>query len=102
MTTLAMVDCAKQSYARWDKELNRAYADVRGKLDKAGQQALKESQQKWLAYRDAELKTIQTIYGAMQGTMYRPAAATAGADVIKLRAQELRGYADLFKPQDQD
>lgn len=100
-TTAAMVQCEVDSYQRWDRELNRVYGELRKSLDKNGQAALKESQQRWLAYRDAELKTIGSIYDAMQGTMYAPMRSGAAADLVKQRALELRAYANLFKPQDQ-
>ena len=100
-STAAMVECGNASYKRWDAELNRVYAELRRKLDKPGQQALKDSQQKWLAYRDAELSTIRVIYGALQGTMYIPMSADASAALVKARVQALHTYADLFEGQGQ-
>ncbi len=99
-TTAAMVECADGSYKRWDGELNRVYGVLRKKFDKGARQALTESQQKWLVYRDAELKTLRALYGGMQGTMYIPMGASAAADLIKTRANELRGYLDVLDMQD--
>jgi uncharacterized protein YecT (DUF1311 family) len=99
-TTAAIVECGNASYKRWDAELNRVYGEVRKKLDRQGEQALKESQQKWLAYRDADLHAIRAIYGAVQGTMYIPMSADASAALVKARVQELRTYEDLFDAQD--
>src|SRR5512142_1465554 len=71
-STADMANCEYASYKRWDAELNRVYAALRAKLDAAGQQALKESQQKWLVYRDAERKTIGAVFDRLEGTMYVP------------------------------
>ncbi len=101
MSTASMSDCADASYRRWDAELNRVYAELRGKIDKPAQTALKESQQKWLAYRDNENKTIGAIYHLMQGTMYVPMRADDAREIVKARVTQLRGYLSLFAPQDQ-
>ena len=101
MSTASMSDCADASYKRWDAELNRVYAELRGKVDKPAQLALKESQQKWLAYRDAENRTIGAIYHQMQGTMYVPMRADDAREIVKARVTQLRGYLSLFAPQDQ-
>ena len=100
-STAAMSDCADASYKRWDRELNRVYTEIRAKIDKPAQAALKESQQKWLAYRDAENATIGAVYRQMQGTMYVPMRAGDAAEIVKARVKQLRGYLSLFTPQDQ-
>jgi uncharacterized protein YecT (DUF1311 family) len=97
--TVEMVDCGTASYKRWDAELNRVYVDLRKHLDATGQAALKDSQTKWLAYRDAELKTIKAIYSAQAGSVNLPMSGGAATQIIRHRAQELRGYAELYKPQ---
>ena len=101
MSTASMSDCADASYKRWDRELNRVYTELRGKIHKPAQAALKDSQQKWLAYRDAENATIGAIYHQMQGTMYVPMRAGDAAEIVKARVRQLRGYLSLFAPQDQ-
>jgi uncharacterized protein YecT (DUF1311 family) len=97
--TVDMVDCGTASYKRWDSELNRVYSELRKHLDVPGQAALKDSQSKWLTYRDAELKTIKAIYSAQSGSVNLPMSGGAAAQIVRHRAQELRGYAELFKPQ---
>jgi uncharacterized protein YecT (DUF1311 family) len=100
-STASMSECADASYKRWDQELNRVYGALRGKLKTPAQAALKESQREWLAYRDAENKTIGAVYHMMQGTMYVPMRASDAAEIVKARVKQLRGYLSLFTPQDQ-
>lgn len=100
-STASMSECADASYKRWDQELNRVYGALRGKLDVSAQAALKESQRQWLAYRDAETRTIGAVYHMMQGTMYVPMRASDAAAIVKARVKQLRGYLSLFTLQDQ-
>jgi uncharacterized protein YecT (DUF1311 family) len=100
-STASMSECADTSYKRWDQELNRVYGALHGKLNAPAQAALKESQRQWLAYRDAENKTIGAVYHMMQGTMYVPMRASDAAEIVKARVKQLRGYLSLFTPQDQ-
>lgn len=44
--------CAVQLYVQADKELNDAYRDLMGKLNKEGQGLLRAAQIKWIAARD--------------------------------------------------
>lgn len=99
-STADMANCENASYKRWDAELNRAYGELKKKLDASGQQALKDSQQKWLAFRDAELKTVGAVFDQLEGTMYIPMRAGAVRNVVKARAHELRDYLGLLADND--
>ena len=95
-STADMTNCENASYKRWDAELNRVYGELKKKLDDSGRQALKESQQKWLEFRNAELKTVGAVYDRLEGTMYIPMRAGAVRDIVKTRAIDLRGYLELL------
>ena len=100
-STADMANCENASYRRWDAEMNRIYAHLRARLDADGQQALKESQQKWLAVRDAELKTVGAVFDRLEGTMYIPMRAGAVRDLVKARTSDLRGYLSLLSDEGQ-
>ena len=100
-STADMANCENASYRRWDAEMNRVYAQLRAGLDAHGQQALKESQQKWLAFRDAELKTLGAVFDRLEGTMYIPMRAGAVRDLVKGRTAELSGYLALLTDEGQ-
>ncbi len=93
-STAGMIECLQQAYDEWDAALNTTYADVRLRLNPEAQNALKEAQRRWISYRDAEFLAIDTIYGAMQGTMWQLAGLSRKVEFVKSRVLELRMYAD--------
>jgi len=53
-TTAEMRDCAGREYKKADDELNKVYKQLMSKLNDEGQkEALKQAQQAWLKFRDA-------------------------------------------------
>jgi hypothetical protein len=54
--------------------------------------ALQTSQQARRAYCDKEREAQSAIYGNMQGTMWRPVAASNAMELNQARALLLRGY----------
>ena len=78
----------------WDEALNEAYTNLLKKLPKPDAEALKVSQRQWIAYRDANLKAIQVIFGHAEGTMYRPMAVAQQLEIIKQRVLSLRGFME--------
>ena len=89
MTTVAMVECAAASFDRWDDELNRQYKRLMALLSPDEQQALRDSQRKWIAFRDAEFAFIATTHSRMQGSMYQPLHMEARKELVKARALQL-------------
>lgn len=96
MTTMAMIECAGASYDRWDAELNRQYKRLMALLSPEEQQALRDAQRKWIAFRDAEFTLIDGLYGRMQGSMYRPMHVEARKELVKARALQLTSQAVLL------
>jgi uncharacterized protein YecT (DUF1311 family) len=90
-----MVRCIDIAYGAWDRELNKNYTALMGKLRVEGKQSLKAAQVQWIKYRDAEFKLIDDIYSTLEGTMYIPMRVSRRMDVIKQRALELAAYAEL-------
>ncbi|NCT17243.1 MAG: DUF1311 domain-containing protein [Flavobacteriia bacterium] len=45
----------------WDNELNRVYRELLNKLSEEKQKQLRNSQRKWIEFRDAEFKLLQDI-----------------------------------------
>jgi uncharacterized protein YecT (DUF1311 family) len=90
-------DCIEKAGEMWDRELNRAYNELSGKLNPKGRQALKEAQLEWIKYRDTEFKLIDTIHSTLEGTMYIPMHAFSRMEIVKKRALELQSYLDLLK-----
>ncbi len=96
-STAGMVQCTDAAYAAWDKELNKNYGLLMQNLKPQQKEALRAAQLEWIKQRDLEFKFIDTVYGALQGTMYIPMRIAARMDVVKHRALELHEYLDLVK-----
>ncbi|MDM8559702.1 lysozyme inhibitor LprI family protein [Candidatus Parabeggiatoa sp. HSG14] len=90
--TVDMMNCHNQAYEMWDSELNQVYKSLMKKLDKPGKKVLRNAQRAWLKYRDAEMETIDAVYGLLQGSMWIPIALSKKADITKERALTLKGY----------
>ena len=95
-TTIGMVDCERITADLWDKQLNEYYNSLMKLLNKEEKQSLKESQLKWLEYRDSEMKFYGSFYNNMDGTICKIVAAGRRCDVIRTRALELKEYLDIL------
>lgn len=80
----------------WDKQMNKTYAELMKRLTPEEKATLVRSQKAWLAFRDAEFKTITQIHSHKQGTMYRVMAVGDAYDIVKSRALQLGGYKALL------
>lgn len=91
-STLAM--CQHRSKARelWDAELNRAYKLLRASLKKQQALTLRASQRAWMKYRDAQVKSIQAIYGSRSGSIQSLHASNRILDLTREQAEKLYIY----------
>lgn len=96
-STAGMVGCTDKAYAAWDKELNQNYGALMKALKPSQKEALRLAQLEWIKSRDLDFKLIDSIYDTMQGTMYIPMRIDARMEVVKQRAQELKGFLDLVQ-----
>jgi len=96
-STAGMVNCIGEAYAKWDKEMNRLYAELMKRLGADGKAVLKDAQVQWLKFRDAEFKLLSSIYDKIEGTMYIPMRADSRMQIVKNRAIELKANLDLVK-----
>lgn len=96
-TTAGMTNCIGKAYEKWDKELNRIYAELMKKLSPEGKVNLKDAQLQWLKFRDSEFKLQDSIYSTLEGTMYIPMRASDRMELVKKRAVELKSHLELLK-----
>jgi uncharacterized protein YecT (DUF1311 family) len=92
-STMGMIACADQAYESWDKELNAAYAALLDGMEKDSAAALKDSQRKWVAWRDAEFAFQGGAWTEDLGTAMRVTLALARSDIVRARVLVLRSYA---------
>jgi uncharacterized protein YecT (DUF1311 family) len=100
-STAGMVECTDKAYAAWDQELKKNYGKLMRLLKPSQKEALRLAQLEWIKYRDLDFKLIDTVYDTMQGTMYIPMRVDARMEVVKKRAQELKGYLDLIQEREE-
>jgi len=96
-STAGMTNCIGEAYGKWDRELNRLYAELMKRLGADGKSTLKEAQVQWLKFRDAEFKLLDGIYDKLEGTMYIPMRASDRMEPVKNRALELKAHLELLK-----
>jgi uncharacterized protein YecT (DUF1311 family) len=96
-SSVEMVACTQKAARSWQVELDRLGEELTTQAagDPARLKILQSSQKAWQAYREAELKTIEAIYGQIDGTLYRPATELARLELTRNRARQLSGYAGL-------
>ena len=93
ITNVGMCNCLTAAAVAWDKELNKYYKLLKDELEEPAQLLLRESQRKWITYRDNEIKFIDHYYSEVKvGTMYSMFAEDRKKEIVKQRAEELRQY----------
>ena len=81
-----------ESYKKWDKALNSVYQSLMKKLPKEDKELLRNSQRKWLAYKEAEFKFMPIHIQRGGGTLSRVITAQRQAAFIRNRVIELEAY----------
>ena len=96
-STGEMVQAEARGLELWDAELNRVYRLLQTKLPESDRRKLIISQRAWLTFRDANSELIRAVYERAEGTMYRPVAVNAELQIVKERAENLRGYLAIIE-----
>ena len=95
-STAGMVRAVSKANKDWDKEMNDLYQDLKRKMKPEEWAALVAAQKAWIAYRDAQTKSIVETYGHIDGTMYIPMSASAVMELTKDRALFLKSFKELI------
>jgi len=69
-TTIGMREALEEEYNELDKLLNKYYRELIGILSDEEQVELRESQRKWIEFRDKEYEFYGSYYSAMGGSMW--------------------------------
>ena len=94
-TTVGMVECYARETAVWDGLLNSHYAALEEELDPAPFAALRDTQRKWIAYRDAKCGLPYHFFDG--GSIARPIGADCMNHETARRANELADYLDWMQ-----
>jgi len=85
-STAGMVRAYSDANTKWDRKMNSLYKELKEKMKPEEWTALVTAQKAWLAYRDAQRKSLLATYGQMEGTMWIPVSALREMDLTKDRA----------------
>lgn len=89
-STYGMIACSGRELAVWDAMLNDNYAALKDTLPESGFRALRDTQLKWIAYRDAKCEWPAVFFEG--GTISGPIAAACLNEATARRANELADY----------
>ena len=95
-STAGMVNAVSKANKDWDKEMNAIYQDLKKTMKPEEWTALVAAQKAWIAYRDAQTKSIVETYGHMEGTMYIPMSASEVMELTKDRALFLKSLKEMI------
>ncbi|HOT28415.1 MAG TPA: DUF1311 domain-containing protein [Candidatus Ozemobacteraceae bacterium] len=88
-STAGQMQAFERGIELWDAELNRAYKTLSAKLGEEDRKALKDAQRAWIAFRDAEFRRTDRLYGGKDGSMFIPMSVAARMELVRARALEL-------------
>jgi len=95
-STAGMVQAISNANKKWDKEMNALYQDLKKAMKPDEWAALVAAQKAWIAYRDAQTKSIAETYGHMEGTMWVPVSASSVMGLTKDRALFLQSLKETI------
>lgn len=88
--------CSIIAQEAWENEINKNLSKLKLLLDNRSYNALINSQQKWLKYKNKENILISMLKISNRGTMYMNVEQGLKTDILKQRALKLQEYIDLF------
>lgn len=94
-STAGQTQCEADASRAYDRRMNAAYTTLMRSLPPPAAQVLRQAQQAWLAFRDAESKARGALYATRQGTMYVPMQAGGATVIVRDRALQLESYARI-------
>ena len=99
-STQGMLECLGVAYTEWDVELNRLYRVLMGELSDENKEQLRAAQRAWIAFRNAEFDVLASVYGGLEGTLWRVVHADHRVSFIRRRAKELEDYLWSLGPEE--
>lgn len=94
-STMDMVACYARETAVWDAMLNARYSALEDELGAESFKALRDTQRKWIAYRDAKCGLPYHFFEG--GSIARPIAADCLNVETARRTNELGDYLDWLR-----
>jgi len=90
-TTACMNNCVYVAIPKWEKEIGKNIKLLEKIMNNEQIALLHDSQNKWIAYQNAQQKLNSETIGTMMGTMYTNILSSEQKYIIERRAKELEG-----------
>ena len=89
--------CAFTAYAKWDKEMDKAYKKLLNALNKAEDKAaVKQSQAAWIAYKNAEFKSYDCMFNR-PGNQWCLLRQNSRIGMVRARTVLLNNYLEVMR-----
>ena len=88
--------CAFETYAKWDKQMDREYKKLQKKIKREkDKKALVQAQNAWVSFRDFEFKSYDNMFN-QPGYNWVLQRANGRIDLVRARTMQLKAYNDAF------
>jgi uncharacterized protein YecT (DUF1311 family) len=95
-STAGMVRAYSDASVQWDKRMNSAYRSLKKQMSPDEWQSLVAAQKAWVAYRDAQVKSLELTYSRMDGSMWVPVSAASVLTITRDRALFLESLVETL------
>lgn len=94
--TPKIIDVYSTAYNKWDRALNSTYKLLMQKLPDKDKKLLRNSQRKWLKYKDAEFRFMPVHVQRKGGSLSRVITHERMNNFVRARVIELEAYITIF------
>lgn len=95
-TTVCMNECIYATEIKWQEEINNNIKLLEQNITDEQKIFLKESQNKWVEYKNAQQQFNAKVIGTKVGTIYTNILSTEQVNISKLRAIELKNLYTII------
>lgn len=95
-STASKHGCVSIGYTEQDKELNKVYGELLKNLNPSQAQALRNSEARWLSFRNAEFNLINSILASSPEANQIPIRGQLRSDVVKSRTEQLNALIKVI------
>jgi uncharacterized protein YecT (DUF1311 family) len=95
-STMDMVDTLNAFTTLWEKEMNRVLNALMTTVDMDGKRTIRDSQEAWRKFRDAEIKMLIKIHSGREGTIQSIIISSRIQKITRDRAIQINSYLSPF------
>ena len=85
-TNSDMIRAHLKALKKWDADMNRTYKELKRLMTPNAWKDLVKAQKAWIAYRDAQIRSLDSVYTPGSGTLWLPIKAADAMEITKTRA----------------